>query len=250
MLRIAGEHASGTILWMADERAIGEHVLPRITKAAAEVGRPSPRIVAGVPVALCPDDEVADAVRGPTRCSGTPSTRPTTSGCSSTATPPTSATCSPPGDEVAVADRLRSFRDAGVTDLAVRVLPLGEDRAARIESHERVIALPRVALPRALSAPVTDTSPGPLAGIRILEVGHILAGPFAGMLLADLGADVVKIEPIDGDLSRQVGSDYVGEHNVYFASLNRNKRSVHVDLTTEEGRAELGVLQRRPTRCS
>jgi CoA:oxalate CoA-transferase len=89
---------------------------------------------------------------------------------------------------------------------------------------------------------VTDASSGPLAGIRILEVGHILAGPFAGMLLADLGADVIKIEPIDGDLSRQVGSDYVGEHNVYFASLNRNKRSVHIDLTTEEGRTELGTL--------
>ena len=89
---------------------------------------------------------------------------------------------------------------------------------------------------------MTDASPGPLAGIRILEVGHILAGPFAGMLLADLGADVIKIEPIDGDLSRQVGSDYVGEHNVYFASLNRNKRSVHIDLTTEEGRAKLGAL--------
>ena len=83
--------------------------------------------------------------------------------------------------------------------------------------------------------PVTDASPGPLVGIRILEVGHILAGPFAGMLLADLGADVIKIEPIDGDLSRQVGSDYVGEHNVYFASLNRNKRSVHIDLTTDDG---------------
>ena len=90
--------------------------------------------------------------------------------------------------------------------------------------------------------PVTDASPGPLAGIRILEVGHILAGPFAGMLLADLGADVIKIEPLEGDLSRQVGSDYVGEHNVYFASLNRNKRSVHIDLTTDEGQTELGAL--------
>jgi len=76
----------------------------------------------------------------------------------------------------------------------------------------------------------------------VLEVGHILAGPFGGMLLADLGADVIKIEPIGGDLSRQVGSHAVDEHNVYFASLNRNKRSVHIDLTTDAGQAELGEL--------
>jgi crotonobetainyl-CoA:carnitine CoA-transferase CaiB-like acyl-CoA transferase len=83
---------------------------------------------------------------------------------------------------------------------------------------------------------------GPLAGIRILEVGHILAGPYAGMLLADLGADVIKVEPSGGDLSRQVGFDYVDEHNVYFASINRNKRSVVIDLSSREGRAELGAL--------
>ena len=62
------------------------------------------------------------------------------------------------------------------------------------------------------------------------------------MLLADLGADVIKIEPIGGDLSRQVGSHSVDEHNVYFASLNRNKRSVHIDLTRADGRAQLGEL--------
>ena len=83
---------------------------------------------------------------------------------------------------------------------------------------------------------------GPLAGIRVLEVGHILAGPYAGMLLADLGADVIKIEPVGGDLSRQVGYDFIDEHNVYFASINRNKRSVFIDLTSEQGRAELGRL--------
>jgi crotonobetainyl-CoA:carnitine CoA-transferase CaiB-like acyl-CoA transferase len=88
----------------------------------------------------------------------------------------------------------------------------------------------------------TANGSGPLGGIRVLEVGHILAGPFGGMLLADLGADVIKIEPIEGDLSRQVGSQFVDEHNVYFASLNRNKRSVHIDLTTTEGQAELGSL--------
>jgi crotonobetainyl-CoA:carnitine CoA-transferase CaiB-like acyl-CoA transferase len=86
------------------------------------------------------------------------------------------------------------------------------------------------------------SSSGPLAGIRVLEVGHILAGPFSGMLLADLGADVIKIEPIEGDLSRQVGSQFVGKHNVYFASLNRNKRSVYIDLSTAEGQAQLGTL--------
>ncbi len=83
---------------------------------------------------------------------------------------------------------------------------------------------------------------GPLAGIRILEVGHILSGPFAGMLLADLGADVIKIEPAEGDLSRQVASPNVGGHNAYFASLNRNKRSVFIDLASEEGQARLGEL--------
>jgi crotonobetainyl-CoA:carnitine CoA-transferase CaiB-like acyl-CoA transferase len=83
---------------------------------------------------------------------------------------------------------------------------------------------------------------GPLAGIRVLEVGHILAGPYGGMLLADLGADVIKIESSEGDLSREVGSTFVDEHNVYFASLNRNKRSVHIDLTSEAGRAQLHAL--------
>ncbi|MBM3672287.1 MAG: CoA transferase [Actinobacteria bacterium] len=83
---------------------------------------------------------------------------------------------------------------------------------------------------------------GPLAGIRVLEVGHLLAGPFGAMLLADLGADVIKIEPIGGDVSRQVGSRAVDGHNVYFASLNRNKRSVHLDLTTPEGQAAFGDL--------
>src|SRR5262245_49343642 len=70
----------------------------------------------------------------------------------------------------------------------------------------------------------------------------MLAGPFAGMLLADLGADVIKIESSEGDLSRQVGSQHIGGHNVYFASLNRNKRSVHLDLATAEGQAQLGAL--------
>jgi CoA:oxalate CoA-transferase len=76
---------------------------------------------------------------------------------------------------------------------------------------------------------------GPLSGIRILEVGVMLAGPYATMLLADLGADVVKIEPPGGEISRQVSDSY-------FASLNRNKQSVCLDLRSEEGRQHLGEL--------
>ncbi|MFE2884932.1 CaiB/BaiF CoA transferase family protein [Streptomyces sp. NPDC059272] len=76
---------------------------------------------------------------------------------------------------------------------------------------------------------------GPLDGIRILEVGHMLAGPYATMMLADLGAEVTKIEPPGGDISRQVS-------DAYFASLNRGKRSIRLDLTTDDGQARLGQL--------
>jgi crotonobetainyl-CoA:carnitine CoA-transferase CaiB-like acyl-CoA transferase len=83
---------------------------------------------------------------------------------------------------------------------------------------------------------------GPLAGIRVIEVCHMLAGPYCGMLLADLGADVIKIEPPEGDIARNVGPHHVGPHNVYFAALNRNKRSVVLDLQTAEGQERLGRL--------
>lgn len=84
---------------------------------------------------------------------------------------------------------------------------------------------------------------GPLAGIRVLEVSHMLAGPYCGMLLADLGADVIKIEsPGTGDIGRLIGPNYVGRHNAYFASLNRNKRSVVLDLSSSEGQQALAGL--------
>jgi len=85
---------------------------------------------------------------------------------------------------------------------------------------------------------------GPLAGIRVLEVGHMLAGPYCGLLLADLGADVVKIEPPGGDIARRVSPHYIGPHNAYFASLNRDKRSVVIDLGSSEGQRQLAGLAR------
>jgi len=82
----------------------------------------------------------------------------------------------------------------------------------------------------------------PLEGIRIIEITHMLAGPYSGMLLADMGADVIKIETGAGDLGREMGSNYIGEQSVYFASLNRNKKSICVDLASEEGQETLHKL--------
>ncbi|WP_280473937.1 CaiB/BaiF CoA transferase family protein [Nocardia asiatica] len=79
---------------------------------------------------------------------------------------------------------------------------------------------------------------GPLDGVRILEVGTMLAGPYATMMLADLGAEVTKVEPVGGDISRQVSDSY-------FASLNRGKRSVRVELGSELGQARLAELVAR-----
>jgi crotonobetainyl-CoA:carnitine CoA-transferase CaiB-like acyl-CoA transferase len=82
---------------------------------------------------------------------------------------------------------------------------------------------------------------GPLAGLRVVDLTQVLSGPFCTMLLADLGADVIKVEPPAGDVARLWGPhlpDSPG-YGGYFASVNRNKRSVCLDLKTEAGRADL-----------
>jgi F420-dependent oxidoreductase-like protein len=137
MLQLAGERAAGTILWMADERAIADHIVPRITKAAAEAGRPAPRVVAGVPVTLCRDDEV-DAVRSwANKALGHAEYSPNYQRLLEHGDAGDVGDMCAAGDEAAVLARLRSFRDAGTTDLAARVLPFGADRAARVASRER-----------------------------------------------------------------------------------------------------------------
>jgi F420-dependent oxidoreductase-like protein len=140
MLRLAGEQTSGTILWMADERAVAEHVVPRITKAAAGAGRPAPRVIAGIPVTLCRNDEV-DAARAWTnrvldQAGYSPNYQRLLDRGDATDAGDLLAT----GDESAVIDRLRAFRDAGATDLAIRVVAFGRDREARIESRKRTLA--------------------------------------------------------------------------------------------------------------
>lgn len=86
----------------------------------------------------------------------------------------------------------------------------------------------------------------PLAGIRVIELARILAGPWAGQTLADLGADVIKVEAPEGDDTRRWGPPFIedgGERTAaYFHACNRGKRSVCVDFRTEEGQATVRAL--------
>lgn len=82
------------------------------------------------------------------------------------------------------------------------------------------------------------TGAAPLAGLRVLDFGHTIMGPCAGMILADLGADVVKIEPPEGDATRRLPGFGAG----FFATFNRNKRSLALDLKRPEGQAALRRL--------
>src|SRR5690606_26679666 len=89
---------------------------------------------------------------------------------------------------------------------------------------------------RELPMPALPTS-GPLAGLRVLDLTWVLSGPYCTMTLGDLGADVIKVErPPYGDVSRTTGPLVDGESG-YFFSVNRGKRSISVDLKSEEGRA-------------
>jgi F420-dependent oxidoreductase-like protein len=141
MLRLAGEQAQGTILWMADERAIAEHVVPRITKAAAEAGRPAPRIVAAIPVAVCSNDEVDDARAWTNRVFGQAGFSPNYQRLLARGNAANEGDMLAAGDERTVLDRFRAFRDVGVTDLAVRIVPLGADRESRLASRKRTLSL-------------------------------------------------------------------------------------------------------------
>ncbi len=89
----------------------------------------------------------------------------------------------------------------------------------------------------------------PLAGLRVVELARILAGPWIGQLLADLGADVVKIEAPEGDDTRRWGPPFYprggGEESAYFACANRGKRSIALDLGAEGDRAVARVLADR-----
>jgi crotonobetainyl-CoA:carnitine CoA-transferase CaiB-like acyl-CoA transferase len=76
-----------------------------------------------------------------------------------------------------------------------------------------------------------------LSDITILDLSHALAGPFASTLLGDYGAEVIKIEPLDGEIARAWGPPFYGDEAAYFVNLNRNKKSLALDLKHPEGKA-------------
>jgi len=82
---------------------------------------------------------------------------------------------------------------------------------------------------------------GPLSGVTILDLTRVLAGPFATMVLGDLGARVIKVEPPDGDDARTFGP-WIGDTSAYFGSLNRGKESIALDLKDDADRAVFGKL--------
>src|SRR5882762_3570776 len=86
--------------------------------------------------------------------------------------------------------------------------------------------------------------PGPLNGVRVLDLTGVVSGPFATMFLADQGADVLKIEPIGGDITRRSRAtiDKAGEFSALFISSNRGKRSLAIDIKSEIGREVLAKL--------
>ncbi len=92
-------------------------------------------------------------------------------------------------------------------------------------------------------------APGPLAALRVADCSTVLAGPYATMLLGDLGADVVKVEPPEGDATRGWGPPWIGGGSTrtaaYYLAVNRNKRSLRLDLKTAAGREVLRRLLAR-----
>ena len=159
MLQLAGERTDGTILWMADERAIGSHIVPRLTRAAEAAGRPPPRVVAGIPVCLCRDDEVGAAVARTNRILAEAEVSPNYQRLLDRGDAREVGDLLAAGGEAAVERRLRSFADAGATDISVRVVPIGDDRDQLVASLRRTRAF-LAELTTSFASPAAPASPG------------------------------------------------------------------------------------------
>lgn len=128
LLRVAGQHAAGTITWMATAAAIEQHVAPRIRKAAADAGRPAPRIVAGLPVAV--HDDVGEARAVAAHQFAAYGTLPNYQRILAHGGVDGPADAAVVGDEDAVAAQVEALFAAGATDVWAAPFPVGDDRSA------------------------------------------------------------------------------------------------------------------------
>jgi alkanesulfonate monooxygenase SsuD/methylene tetrahydromethanopterin reductase-like flavin-dependent oxidoreductase (luciferase family) len=127
LLKIAGEYAQGTILWMANARAVESHVAPRISDAASKAGRPAPRVVAGLPVAVHDDPDEARAAAA--EQFGMYGTLPNYQRILAHGGVEGPAEAAIVGDETEVAAQIERLFEAGATDVWAAPFPVGEDRS-------------------------------------------------------------------------------------------------------------------------
>lgn len=121
--------------------------------------------------------------------------------------------------------------DRQIADLEKQLLILKQRRAAKQSEGQATFSLPIHSLQSAVQNPM------PLQGIRIVDMSRFLVGPFCTQMLADMGAAVIKVEPLDGgDPVRAAGSNTLGGESLFFLARNRNKQSLAVDLKHEAGR--------------
>jgi F420-dependent oxidoreductase-like protein len=139
MLRLAGERTDGTILWMADERAIESHVVPNLTRGAEAAGRPAPRIVAGIPICICNEDEIDTAIARTNRILAEAEVSPNYQQLLDRGDAREVGDMLAAGSETTVTKRLQSFADAGVTDVSLRIVPIGETRDELLASRQRTV---------------------------------------------------------------------------------------------------------------
>ena len=137
MLALAGEHADGTVLWMAPARAIETHVAPKLHAAAAAAGRPAPRIVAGLPVAV--HDDIAEARAAASASSSMYAQMENYTRILEIGGAGTPADAAIVGNESSVTSQLQSLLDAGATDIWAAVFPVGDDRRASMRRSKDLL---------------------------------------------------------------------------------------------------------------
>src|SRR3954454_4519399 len=141
LLRIAGTYADGVVLWMAPPRAVETHVLPKLAAAAQEAGRPTPRVVSGLPIAV--HDDEAEARAAVTANSVMYAGMPNYQRILDIGGADDVASAAIVGDEASVTKQLQGLLDAGATDVWASIVPVGGDRASRASSTLRTRQLLR-----------------------------------------------------------------------------------------------------------